>query len=221
MSITVIQDLSSVMPIGNPMALRLQTDNLYTSPGSKATLVFTFTGIDINSGHAFTICWNSLEITFTLATSPDDSGNQVHKATGGQAVDAWMAVFAADLMCNYYLDRDFEIAIDTGTDKITLTARETGSDYSVTVVSENLTNVALAAVAGTIRTAREGYELLCRAWSYDGSWSLLSEDRISPDTDEIAEFDFHDLFLPEQNTSGRRKRLFYMKNGRISSESTA
>lgn len=185
------------MPIGNQILFGLQTDNHYSSAGSKAALEFAFTGIDTNAGHAFTISWNNLEITFTLATTPDDSGEEITKATGGQSIDDWMAIFAADLMANYYLARDFDYEVDTDADKITLTAKETGDEYSVTVDAEDLDNVVITPTSGTDTTPREGYELLCRVSKVNGSIILLNEDRLAPDTGGNVEFDLHDLFLPE------------------------
>jgi hypothetical protein len=198
MSITVIKDLKTVMPIGNEMLLQLQTDNRYSTAGSKATLTFTFTGIDTTVGHGFALAWGVEVISFVLAAAPDDSGEQITVATGGQSVDAWMAIFAADLMQNYYLRRDFDCAVDTVLDKITLTAKENGVDYNLTISSASLTNVALAAVACVDPVVRENYELLCLADILEGAtWEFLNEDRIPPDATGLVEFDLHDLFGPE------------------------
>lgn len=197
MSITVTKELSPVMPMGNPMVLGLQTDNHYSSAGSKAVLEFAFVGIDTTSGHAFTLFWNNQQVTMTLVTTPDSSGSQITKATGGQAIDDWMAIFAADLMSNYYLARDFDCEVDTGTDKVTLTAKEVGSVYSFTSTSEDLDNVVLTPTAGTDKTGREDYQLLCRTSKVNGSVTFLNEDRLSPAADGSVQFDVHDLFLPE------------------------
>lgn len=222
MLIDVISVPEVVAPIGNEILLKLQTNNRYSTPGSAAILTFTFTGIDTTAGHNFIIAWGSLDaITFTLSASPDATGNQIMVATGGQSIDDWMAIFAAYLALNYYIRRDFDIEVDTGANTITLTAKETGTFDTVVITSENLSNVALAAVAGVDPVARTNYELLCLVDILNGStWDFLNEDRITPDADGYAEFDLHDLFStqltaehtwPEEPETYSSKRINHIK----------
>lgn len=199
MAITVTKNLPEVGLAGNPMVLELTTDNQYSAAGSKAGLELTFSGIDTTAGHSITFSWNTLSITFTLAAAPDDSGEQLPAATVGEAQDDWMARVAAALQLNYYILRDFEVESDVATNKITLTAREKGSDYTVTVSDNTITNVAFSATAGTDRTLRENYELVARVYN-EATGELLTEDRIAPDSDGAAEFDFHDVLAQELET---------------------
>lgn len=198
MSITVTKTPSVISPIGNELLLQLQTDNRYSTLGSAASVTFSFTGIDTIVGRTFVLAYGELTLQFYLAVSPDDSGTQIRCATGGMPVDYWMVWFAEDLMRNYYLRRDFDCVVDTGDDTITLTAKESGTDYNVITSFNNIANVAIAEVAGVDPVARENYELMCLVDILNGStWESLNEDRITPDADGLAEFDLHDLFCPE------------------------
>lgn len=198
MSITVTKSPDTVSPIGNEIALELQTDDLFSTAGSKATLTFTFTGIDTTAGHAFVISYGDVALTFTLAASPDETGNQIRAALPAEPVDYWLLDFAAEMMQNYYLKRDFDCVTDTDADTIVFTAKEKGLDYSVAVDSENLDNVAIAALAGVDPVQRENFEIVCITDLNDGGTiRKLSEDRIRPDADGKAIFYLQDLFLPE------------------------
>lgn len=200
MAITVTKNLPTVGLAGNPIVLELTTDNQYSFAGTKATLELTFSGIDTTAGHSITLSWNNLSITFTLAAVPDDSGEQLPAASIGEAQDDWMARVAAALELNYYILRDFEVESDAVTNKITLTAREKGSAYTVTVSDNTISNVSTSATSGTDRTERENFEIVARVYD-EATGDLLTEDRVPPSTAGVAEFDFHDVLAAELQTS--------------------
>lgn len=198
MSITVIQSPEAVMPAGNEILLKLQTDNRYSNAGSKAGLTISFSGIETFAGRTFVLIWGDNNIIFSLAETPDDSGKQIRKATEGQPVDYWMTLFLEDLSRNYYLQRDFDFAIDTGSDTITLVAKQSGDDYDLTVPFNNVTNVEFTPVAGEDPVQRENFELICLTEIFDnGTWRKLAEDRLAPDADDQASFFLQDLLDPE------------------------
>lgn len=198
MSLSVITPPAAVAPIGNDIQVSLQTDNRLSTAGSAATLTFTFTGIDTTAGNTFTLEYGDVSLQFYLAAVPDDSGTQIRTASGGEPVDYWLQNFAEDLMRNYYLKKDFDCVTDLNDDTIVLTAKETGTNYSCTVDFENLSNVAIAAVAGVDQVAREDFEIILITELYDGSdWIHLCEDRIAPDLNNQADFFLQDLFTPE------------------------
>lgn len=198
MSITVIEAPDAVAPIGNEILLKLQTDNRFSTAGSPASLVLTFTNIDTVAGNKLIMAWSDIELELTLATTPDDSGTQIRKATPGMPVDYWIAWFAADMMRNYYLFRDFDCVVDTNADTITLTAIEDGSLYDVTVSFHNITGVDHSQTAGADPVARDGFEIVCLTdINNSGTWEKLAEDRISPDDSEQATFALQDLFVPQ------------------------
>lgn len=198
MSITVIESPLAVMPIGNEIPLKLQTDNRYVSAGSAAILTFTFSGIDEIVGRTFVLEYGDVSLQFFLAVTPDDSGSQIRKATSGLPIDYWMAWFAEDMMRNYYLNRDFDCVVDTGADTIALTAKEVGTDYSVTIDFNNVANLVITEVAGVDPVARENYELVCMTEILDGSiWRRLAEDRLAPDSNNQVILYFQDLLAPE------------------------
>jgi hypothetical protein len=222
MSITVIETPAVVAPIGNEILVKLQTDNRLSTPGSAASLVFTFTGTDTTPGHTFVMAYGIVSLQFFLAAVPDDSGNQIRCATGGQPVDYWMAQFAEDLMRNYYLKRDFDCVVDTSNDIITLTAKESGIDFNFTLSFNNLSYVALADIDGVDPVYRENYEILCLTELFDGSaWRKLAEDRLAPDAENQAMFYPQDLMVaehtwPEEPATYHALRQNHIKPYRLS-----
>lgn len=196
--VDIIAYPDAVSPIGNEILLKLQSNNRYTAAGTYASLVMTFSGQDTTAGHLFTISWANEQITFTLAASPDTSGNQLPVGSGLISTDTWISQLALWLARNYYIRRDFEITTDLGADTLTLTARERGTEYDITVETETLANVTIVAVGAVDPVARENYELVCLTDLFNGTdYDLLNEDRITPDTDGYATFDIHDLFHTE------------------------
>lgn len=198
MSITVIQAPLAVMPIGNEIPLKLQTDNRYSSAGSGASVTLTFSDIETIAGRTFTLSYGDVSLQFYLAIAPDESGNQIRCASVGMPVEYWITWFAEDLMRNYYLQRDFTSAVDAGAGTIILTAKETGTAYNATLSFNNITGLDLTKTDGTDPVARENFELLCITEVEDGTtWRKLSEDRLTPDPAEQATFYLQDLMVPE------------------------
>lgn len=198
MALTVITEPNDVMMVGNEIPLKLETDNRYSTAGTKAQLIFTFTGIDTTAGNTFVIAYGDVDLQIWLAASPDESGTQIRAASGGMPIDTWMAAFAEDLFRNYFIRRDWDMAVDNDANTITLTAKESGTDYTVTISFENLSNVALTDVDGVDPVARENFEIMCLTELYDGSeWIKLAEDRLQPDSSEQVTFCLQDLIVPE------------------------
>jgi len=195
MSISVVNDLPFIAPTGNPMLLELQSNNMYSTTGSKSSLDFIFSGIDSTAGHVFSLSWGNIEIEFTLAAIPDDSGLQIRSAGVAEPQDDWMEKFAEDLMKNYYMNRDFDCAVDLANNKFTLEAKEKGTAFSMTVIANTVSNLTIYATEGIDQVSRDNFEILLRTYIFNGtSKSLLNEDRLSPDASGKALFDLHNLF---------------------------
>lgn len=198
MSITVISAPTDVMQVGNEIKLKLETNNRFSTAGSKAQIVITFSNINTIAGRTFTLAYGDLSLQFWAAAAPDESGTQFRTASPGQPQDTWMANVAEDLARNYFLKADWDMVTDNVGNTITLTAKESGTDYSATSSFNNVTGVAISTVAGTDQVARDNFEILCITELFDGSeWIKLAEDRLSPDESNQVEFDLHDLFVPE------------------------
>lgn len=186
------------MPVGNEIKLKLETDNRFSTDGTAAQIVLTFSAIDTTVGNTFTLEYGEVSLQFWLATAPDGSGTQIRKATIGQPVNYWMLQVAEDLARNYYLQRDFLFATDETALTITLTAKETGTGYSAASDFNNVSGLVISATAGVDPVARDNYELICVTEILDGSvYEKLGEDRLTPDTANQATFYLQGLLAPQ------------------------
>jgi hypothetical protein len=182
---------------------------MYSTPGSQAVLDLRISNIDTVPGHSFKLAWGTNEVTFTLATTPDDSGTQIRAASGGESKASWCAAFTQYLMYNYLLIKDFDIRYDEilgeeGDYFIELKAQEKGSDYDLTFSDNNVTGLSEELNAGgSDPVLRDGFKLITRTYlNIDSEDTFLGEDRIVPDTDGYANFNLSGFLKPQmENTS--------------------
>ena len=184
----------------NPVVFKLKTTNMFSAAGSKASLKLLVNGIDTVAGHSFRLQWGANNILFTLASAPDESGTEIQAATAGEVACDFGTYIRDGLKSNYLLSKDFVITgACSGNYTITITAKEKGSEFSLTFSNNTVTNLSVDTnTAGTDPVMRDNYKLVTRAFLKDGASEIfLGEDRISPDNDGYAHFNVAGLLHPE------------------------
>ncbi|MDT8308871.1 MAG: hypothetical protein RQ866_05030, partial [Bacteroidales bacterium] len=200
MALTLQKSPAVVSLAGNDILFKINTDNQYSSLGSKANLGMQWASGDAN-GNSFTLAWGNNEIVFTCDTTPDDSGTQYPPYASG-TMDAYMESLVDYFKSNYLLSQDFIVSWNNAFSVVQVQARATGTAYSLTLTpgSSNVTED--SNVAGTEKTKRDDYAIFCRVWQPgDGpeDYILLGTDRLDTDEDGNVRFRIQE-YLKELTT---------------------
>jgi hypothetical protein len=222
MPISIVKNLETLCPIDNPKVVIIGTDNQFSTTGVTSKLYLKFSVTDENPGCNLVFRWNNKILTMTLAAIPDDSGQQMHPATGGQSLADWLAVLCADLNANYYLSQDFEITV-SGYNTLRFIACKAGEVFNLEFI-ENEGNIAgitqdPAPIEGVDPVLRDFYNVLLVVKPFDSEVSL-GQDLVAPDLSGNCNFDIHDLLCdyltpefdwPHENGITHAPRLKFIK----------
>lgn len=115
----------------HPVIYKMTSNKLITTAGVKAVVELQFSDV-AEENEYFTLTWNNLSVTFTCKQTPDDSGKQFADNSGGATLNNWVDLASSYLRKNYLLSTDFTIEWNAS-NKIIITARKTGVEYSLTV----------------------------------------------------------------------------------------
>ena len=168
--ITIEKNLPAFAFAGNPVLLKAISDNVLSTEGIKASMQISVSNVDTTAGHTFTLSFNNIDLLFTSATTPDDSGLQYEKASGTDTYVTWAVKIHAAFLANYYLATYFDIVLypaDDGMRIITLTAKEVGSAYSLTLTAGTATGVGeeSGTVEGVDPAFRENFVIVASLWN--------------------------------------------------------
>jgi hypothetical protein len=226
MTLTVTKNLETICPIDNPKVVIIGTDNQFSTPGVTSQLFLKFSETDENPGCNLVFRWNNKTLTMTLASIPDDSGQQMHPATGGQSLADWLAVLCADLNANYYLSKDFEITV-SGYNTLRFIAWNPGEVYSLEFITNEGTIAGItldpATVLGVDPVLRDYYNVFLTVKPDDSEVSL-GQDMVAPDLSGNCNFDIHDLLCdyltpefdwPHENGTTHVARTKFIKKFRV------
>jgi hypothetical protein len=199
MTLSLIKSPAAVSLAGNDILFKINTDNQYSSEGTKARIGLTWSTGDA-AGEKFNLSWGENIVEFTAAASPDDSGTQYPAYVSG-SVDAWVESLAPYLQANYLLSNDFDIVYDDSHLVMVIEARAVGSEFTLTL-DEDTSGVAEDDNdAGTDQTLRDFYQIICRIWLYvygdNPPNTILGEDRLTPDDDGYVRFKIQEYLKPE------------------------
>jgi hypothetical protein len=126
--VELLNTIPAVVLAGNKIPLKLQAStNLIETAGVKSEIVLTWSAVAVANEY-FDLLLAGKTIRFTCKAAPDNSGIQFHDNTLGATLNQWVALLAADLQKNYLIARYYDV-VAVGA-AITITAKETGSDYS-------------------------------------------------------------------------------------------
>jgi len=179
---------------GNPVLFEACSSEYLVSLGTRAECELVVSGIDTNVGHSFTLKFAGKTLVFKSAGITEFNGLLFEVAYYGWTyIDFAFSIYQCFLE-NYDIQKAFDVTIGpvgTSERKITLKAKEAGSDYSVT-----LTNVGVYGVAqgtntpGTDDVYRDFFGILCLI--RDSYGNAIGEDIKPTDLMGGAKFDISD-----------------------------
>ncbi|HEX2899013.1 MAG TPA: hypothetical protein VHS96_04760, partial [Bacteroidia bacterium] len=149
-------------PARNPITVQLRTDNVVTTPGTRAELKFGWIG-PAAPGDQLQLIWGGEDITFTFAASPDDSGTQLTAYPGAGTLIAWAQTLVSDFKRNYALNRDHVVSYAGAfltSPTISILAREVGTDYDVTTGTVPGFYIFRARTNGVDAVSRERFRII-------------------------------------------------------------
>lgn len=184
----VTKQPAKVCLVGNPIILAIDTEmEQYDDEGIHSYSYFTF-GSAQTAGKEFTLSYGSNSIDFLFVANPNTSGTELPAWNGSESLLTWIGRVKTAMQNNYILLRDFTIA-NSGTDKLTLLAKEVGPAYDLTVTDSTMSSTTFNnSVPGIDADTKDYYALHCQPF-LAGQTDALGEDRVEPDADSICEFD--------------------------------
>jgi hypothetical protein len=199
--LTIVQSPALVALTGNPVRFKLQTDNQFSSPGAKYVFAITFSDRGV-ADNWFSLSWYDKSLGFVCKAEPDMSGLQIPDGSDFPLLNDWVAEVAVYLRSNYYISKDFD-AVAAG-HIITLTAREYGTEYEITLDSSWSpgTDPTGSTTAGSAKVARDFFKVGLQLLLKEGaSWITVGEDLLPVDDSGICTFDIHRLFADQVYSS--------------------
>lgn len=178
----------------NPVVFQFQSDNYITTAGVAASLQLVFSA-GLANGNTFDLNYNGKTLHFTVATSPTDSGLQI-KAIAAESLYAWVAQTAAYLQQNYDLSTYFNIF--SNLNGITLLARSTGSDYSISLDNEPGAMSAANEISGVDEAVQTFFNIVAQTWMKRGTEMVrVFDDAVSVDSLGKAYYDISEIVKSE------------------------
>jgi len=128
--ITLLSQPEDLCFTGNPVQFAFKTDNLVANEGKPFVGYLFFVNAQMRAGFDFTLKYAGLELKFTFADEPDDSGYQLTAGRFGSGAlelitpgDVWFPLVANELLSNYLLSRDFDIVAEPTNQRIKFTSK--------------------------------------------------------------------------------------------------
>jgi hypothetical protein len=192
--LTIVKTPPTVAFCGNPVLFKLSSDNLVATAGVKSQCDIRVSTIDTVAGHSFLLNVGSAQYTFTLAAVPDDSGNQLPTATGGQPWVLWAIALKEGLEQNFYLRSLYDITLPTTQptyQPILITAKYPGTEYSVSFHNNNVTGLTgILTVPGVDEVVRTDFGVT--GILFDKDENAYGQEIRPIDNDEAVWFDMAD-----------------------------
>lgn len=221
MALTLYKAPAQFSLVGNPVTVKLQTNNLIVSAGVKAVFNIASINLAIADGENFNLAWKDYSVTFTFKANPDNSGTQLSLA-GGLTQTQFNAQIASQMAENFYISQDFDLTSNAGF--VYLTAKEVGSDYNIIYTADP----AISDFVGTIGTSGTDvvYQPNFKAWlkvmGYNPTLlTCLNTDSLPPDADGYITFEISEILkglfalkyqFPDPGTAGP---LIYHRPGSV------
>lgn len=160
--ITIEKQPAAVMLSENPVVFGFKTNNQIANPGRPSINQIEFKEV-ATAGKKFTIKYGGESLDFEFAANPDDSGLQLPVSTGTTNDVAFYATLVSALLKNYYLLRDFYIAVYNN-NSIRLTARKSVTTTDIALTSTaNFTNTIIQ--TGQERALHPNFKVLAELFA--------------------------------------------------------
>jgi len=152
---------------GNPIRYEVLSGSLLSSVGSKAQMILKFTAMEVVTGHHFSLIVNNEVLTFNQLMFPDDSGLTIPLINN--SLPEYVYAICECLKLNYTLRSNYDLILGDvilGERRITIVAKETGSKWSLTFGTNNITGLSMLSIqAGTDAIERENFGIVCSIWT--------------------------------------------------------
>lgn len=176
----------------NKVVFVAETDNYISAAGTKSKVILQVSGTPVLE-ETIRFEWVDNDVTLTISSIPDDSGTEVRQRTGGDTDATYATKLVEDFNTNYYLYRDFVIAVNSGDNtKIDIEARATGEKYTLTVTN-GLTDISTDSNTAGVDTAyRDNFKIAADLYVENIETSAYEKvaSEYSPDSDSTVVMDF-------------------------------
>lgn len=198
MAITKTKNPLLVSLSGDPILYGFTTDKYLTNAGTKAVFTIALMTLPTN-GDTQVFTWNGNTYTFTVATTADDSGNQM---TNAGTLIQWRKNFRDAFNTNFDMSAAF-IAAVVGTD-VVITARDYGDDFNLSFTNDT-SDASTQTTSGVDRAFNPNYGMGVEVWVEDEKWSenfVPVATKIGvPNEDQEIIVDIREIVAPYVNKS--------------------
>ncbi len=187
------------------MPVRLRSNNVFSSAGSKAAFSLIYNHVSTPSlvpGNTVFFETDIFSITLTCAAIPDNSGTQFRPKAVGQTPEQYMNQLYADLSQNYLLTTHYVMSkyyfTWLGLYSVIFTARENGEMYNLNNYAVTSGRFGVGTQAGTDKTRRPNFKINLQVWKKDtvNGDKMIGEDALSPDINGDCYFDIAEYCRP-------------------------
>ena len=191
---------------GNPVNYGILTYNYLLTAGRACSFSLVVSAGDTVAGHTLVFVFGTKTLTFTTATSPDDSGLQVHTASGAADFSTWAQTIFDCMRSNFEISSRFAITIANATSVnrvISFIAYNQGAIYTPVITSHFITAVVSNYITGITPVPRNGFSII--GGIYDVNLKQLALDVKPVELNYCASFNFSEYLtaLLENDTSAR------------------
>jgi len=174
----------------NLIPVKVTSDSYISVAGVAAAAGVTVDAVGVGTTGSLTFTFNGNTVVVNMAAALDDSGLILRDNHTSLSTVAYTLQAVADLKLNYLLFSNYYIAAFGS--EIGFIARQTGSDWDLTIVS-TVTNLTVATPAGGVdEVLQENIKLLCDVYVEDvlnsGLFNKIVGFELDPDEDGAATF---------------------------------
>jgi hypothetical protein len=176
---------------GNPVLYKIHTNNRLSASGQFCSFAIVVSAADTTAGHTIEFAFPSKTVVFITASTPDDSGTQILKASNSASFATWAQTLFDCFQSNFDITSRFQLTLETATAynrAITFSAFDEGA-ASNCVITHNLVTVAVMSfVSGLNPIAQKDFCIVGGIW--DQNKRQLAGDVKPVDDSGNVTFDF-------------------------------
>ncbi len=192
--IDVTESPSLISFAGNPAIFEACSSDYLVSLGKRAVFEMVVSGIDTNIGHSFTLKFAGKTLVFKSAGITEFDGLLFEVAYFSQTFNDFANNIYQCFLENYDIQKSYDVTLGppgSGNRKITLAAKNSGDEYSVTLTNVGVYGVSQGTnIPGTDDVYRDFFGILCLI--RDSFGNPIGEDIKPTDVMGVARFDVSD-----------------------------
>ncbi len=179
----------------DPLPITFTTDNFKTSNAAKATCLLEIV-TNPAVGYSFDVIFNNQTITFSVVTTPDDSGTQMRTINGGETLNDWVEnVLVVILNKNKAVSEVFNVQYGISGPKhadFESLIAESISDLDIDVSGFLNANKVISST-GADAIFRTNFKINYQLVYYDTNLPFTNVESLEPDADEAVTIDISEL----------------------------